>query len=64
MNNWAETFREEFRTIKEYENILIGGHSEIKCVLITGKMDSKKLDDLVNYIMSKNPPYKLKIELL
>jgi len=63
INNWYKSFRDEFRSIKEYEDIMIGGHSKIMCVFITGKINKELVDQLTKYIVEKRPPYKLKFEL-
>ncbi|MFT5890705.1 MAG: hypothetical protein ACI9Y7_000798 [Dokdonia sp.] len=67
INDWAQNFYSEFRSNKEFEDILIGAHSERMIIFLTGKIKGKDtFEKLLNYIVSKNPPFKLvsKIEII
>lgn len=63
-NEWFQEFHTEFSTIKKFENIMIGGHSEKKVIFITGKLNSEKnYENLLEYIKEKKPPFKLLMEI-
>lgn len=67
INNWLQVFHNEFRSYKEFEDVLIGGHSERLVVFLVGKVKTKEAHDkLLSYVNSKKPPYKLftQIEIL
>jgi len=61
INEWSQTFYGEFRSFDKYENVFIGGHSEINNVIfITGNVKyNEDIDDLLHYLKSKNPPFKI-----
>lgn len=60
-----QTFHAEFRSIPEFEKVVIGGHSEHYVVFDTGKLkDPKDQERLLEYIESKQPPYKILLKLL
>ena len=60
INDWAQPFYPEFRSISEFEDAYIGGHTREMVVFISGKVDSQEsYDKLVKYVESKKPPYKV-----
>lgn len=60
MNEWVETFFSEFRSFPEFENVMIGGHSEKLVVFVTGKVaDLTTHKKLAAFIQAKAPPFKL-----
>ncbi len=64
INNWQESFYTEFRSKHEFDNVFIGGHAARMVIFLTGKVDGKDtFDDLLTYVNSKNPPYKLLIQI-
>jgi len=64
LNDWHQTFHTEFRSINEFEDVLIGGHTERIVVFIFGKIKNEAtLERLLEYINSKNPPYKLLVQV-
>lgn len=65
INEWYETFREDFNSLLKYENVYIGAHENIEAVFVTGKL--KKQDDendLIEFLKNKQPPYKLFVSLI
>ncbi len=64
VNDWLQPCYSEFRLFAKYENTYIGGHSEKMVAFVTGKVDSKEIyNDLMNYVISKNPPYKVLVKV-
>ncbi|MEP0262430.1 hypothetical protein [Dokdonia sp.] len=60
INDWAQNFYSEFRLHIEFEDILMGGHSERMVLFLTGKIKGKDaFEKLLQYMESKNPPYKI-----
>ena len=60
INNWQEGFYSEFRSKEEFENILIGGHTDRMVVFVTGEVNNREqYQRLLDYINSKKPPFKL-----
>jgi hypothetical protein len=60
VNLWLETFHREFRSRAEFAKVQIGAHTEKEVVCIAGSVRSQQvLDELLTYVASKNPPYKL-----
>lgn len=60
INDWQQNFYSEFRSKKEFENIFIGGHSQRMVVFLTGILNTtKEYERLLDYVKSKNPPFKL-----
>jgi hypothetical protein len=65
IQDWAQSFHYEFREMKEFEDVYIGGHSEREVVFVTGKLKSKEVfNKLLGFIESKEPPYKLLTKIL
>lgn len=64
INDWFDSFKDEFRSIKEYDNIYIGGHPDILCIIVTGKINEHNRDDLMQFLVEKEPPYKLKTQFI
>ena len=61
INNWAQTFHSEFRAMKEFEDAMIGGHTEM---IVCGKVKSNDVrEKLLKYVQSKNPPFKVHVKL-
>jgi len=63
VNDWYNSFKDEFKSIREYEDVFIGSHTKIMCVFVTGKIDKTLVHELTNYLLKKKPPYKLRLEL-
>ena len=64
INDWVQSFYSEFRSNKEFEDVLIGGHSERMVVFLTGKIEGKDtFEKLLNFIESKKPPHKLLFQI-
>ncbi len=60
INDWIQPFHSEFNSFKEFEGVMIGGHSDKMVVFLTGKItDNKTYQKLINYVASKNPPFKV-----
>ncbi len=67
VQNWAQSFHAELKSQEIYENVIIGGHTERKVVFVVGQVkDQATYEQLLNYIKTKQPPYKLfeKIEII
>ena len=64
INNWIHTFHSEFRAMKEFEDAMIGGHTEMMVVFVCGKVKSNDVrEKLLKYVQSKNPPFKIHVKL-
>lgn len=65
INEWYETFREDFNSLLKYENVYIGAHENIEAVFVTGKLQNQDDEnDLVEFLKNKKPPYKLFMSLM
>ena len=61
---WAEGFHREFRSRPEFADACLGGHVDKQVVFVTGKVRSQQvLDELLAYVASKEPPFKLLVEV-
>ncbi|MEM7165819.1 MAG: hypothetical protein AAF581_10165 [Planctomycetota bacterium] len=66
VNDWHQEFQEEYRGIDDFDRALIGCHAQLQVVFLAGKVRNQAvLDRLLEYVRSKNPPYKIhhKIEI-
>ena len=64
INEWVEPFHAEFRAMKQYDDVIMGGHSSRQVVMLSGKVKTKRiLKQLVKYIESKGPPFKLLLDV-
>lgn len=64
LNRWAEPFFEEFRSFPEFSDVMIGGHAQREVVFVTGAVANQiDLDRLLEYVGSKDPPYKVLTKL-
>jgi hypothetical protein len=64
INRWAEPFYAEFRSMPEFADVFIGGYTRQDVVLVSGTVtDQAEWDRLVDYVNSKNPPFKVLINL-
>lgn len=64
INEWAETFHDEFLTIKKYEGANISGHLSRQVVMVHGKVRSERtLKQLIKYVKSKDPPFKMLVDV-
>ena len=64
INMWAEGFHREFRSRPEFADACLGGHVDKQVVFVTGKVRSQQvLDELLAYVASKEPPFKLLVEV-
>jgi len=64
LNDWLQPFHSEFNAIKEFEKVYIGGHTEKIVVFVTGKVRTEEsYERLVNYVSSKNPPFKMFVQV-
>ncbi len=60
INRWAETFFAEFSARAQFRDVLIGSHATREAVFATGFVQSADVfRELLAYIQSKNPPYKV-----
>lgn len=60
INEWLETFFGEFRSFPEFENVVIGGHTEKQVVFVSGTVaDLPTHKRLAAFIQAKAPPFKL-----
>ncbi len=65
LNKWVESFYDDLNDLIQSSRLVVGGHAEKKVVLITGRKSSQKeLNDLVEFLESKRPPFPIYIELL
>ena len=63
-NEWAEPFHAEFRARKQYDDVIMGYRSSRRAVMLSGKVKSKRiLKQLLKYIESKDPPFKLLLDV-
>lgn len=66
INDWTQLFHNEFRDIKEFDDVFIGAHTEKNVVFVCGKVKNREIKEkLESYVKSKEPPLDLlfKIEI-
>ena len=60
INRWAEQFYDEFRAMGEFDDVMIGGHTGESSILVAGEVKQESdIQNLKNYVTSKNPPIKV-----
>jgi hypothetical protein len=64
VNLWVETFHREFRSRPEFAKVCIGAHTGKEVVCLGGSVGSQQvLENLLAYVVSKQPPYKLLVQV-
>ena len=59
INKWLKGFNSEMRKMSEFEEVIIGGHTEKEAVVVLGEVGSKEaLEKLKEFITSKKPPFE------
>ena len=60
IQDWAQSFHAEMRSVGEFDGLYVGGHASIEVVYISGKARSEAaLNRFIDFILSKNPPRKI-----
>jgi hypothetical protein len=64
INSWVHSFRADFVGLAKFSDVVVGGHAKKEVVFVCGKVASKRdYDDLLAYIESKRPPFKVLVEV-
>lgn len=64
INDWAQEFHDEFRTLSEFDDVFIGGHTEKSVIFVSGKVKLEtELHKLKEYVVSKNPPLEILMQV-
>ena len=64
INNWSQSFRDEWRSDPRFDDMYIGTHSELHVILVAGTAkNSVDLDAAISLIESKDPPRKLLVNV-
>lgn len=60
INRWVEPFLDEFRTMDEFKEVMIGGHTEQSAILVAGEVNEESdIQKLKDYVVSKSPPLEV-----
>lgn len=60
INDWIQKFYDEFRAKPEFNEVLIGSHTEKSVVVVTGEVKLEiELYNLKEYVSSKEPPLEV-----
>ncbi len=64
VSSWVEVFHAEFRGMPRFSDVFIGAHADREIVFVSGAVGSRQiLDELMSYLASKAPPFKLDVDL-
>lgn len=60
INRWSDQFYDEFRSMDEFNEVMIGGHTEQSTILVAGEVNQESdIQKLKDYVASKNPPLEV-----
>jgi hypothetical protein len=64
VSSWVEVFHAEFRGMHRFSDVFIGAHADREIVFVSGAVGSRQiLDELMSYLASKSPPFKLDVDI-
>lgn len=64
INSWIQSFHADFISLAKFSDVMLGGHATKEVVFVCGKVATQRdHDDLLAYIQSKRPPFKVLVQV-